>query len=46
MADEFGEDPSIYVFPLGVDDGWVQPDDFYDRIDKALRSVGIGWETV
>lgn len=43
--DEFGEEHSIYVWPLDQEDGEPYPDDFYDRIGKALDEAGIGWDT-
>jgi hypothetical protein len=46
MADEFGEDPSFYVWPEGHEDGTPFPEDFYDRLSKGLSSVGLSWEPV
>ena len=43
---EFGETPSIYVWPKDHEDGTAYPDDFWERVTKGLKSVGIGWETV
>jgi hypothetical protein len=43
---EFGETPSIYVWPKDHEDGTAYPDDFWERVTKGLESVGIGWETV
>lgn len=44
MANEFGEDPAIYVWPSDHVDGEPFPDDFYEKVTKGLRSVGIDWE--
>jgi hypothetical protein len=44
--DEFGEFHSIYVWPAGHEDGTAFPEDFYDKLTKALNSVGIEWEIV
>jgi hypothetical protein len=46
MSNEFGEDPSIYVWPAGHEDETPYPDDFWQRVTKGLRSVGIEWEPV
>jgi hypothetical protein len=43
---EFGETPSIYVWPAGHEEGESYPDDFYTRVTEGLKSVGIEWETV
>lgn len=44
--DEFGETPTIYVWPIGHQEGDAYPEDFYDRLSDALRSAGIDWEGV
>lgn len=44
--DEFGENPSIYVNPVGHEEGTAFPEDFWEKLDTALKSVGIEWETV
>lgn len=44
--DEFGESPSIYVWPKGHEEGAPFGDDFYERISKALSAAGIEWERV
>ena len=44
--DEFGETPSIYVWPTDHQEGEPYPDDFYKRLSKALSDAGIDWETV
>lgn len=44
--DEFGETPSIYVWPIDHEEGTAFPDDFYGVLGKALASVGIDWERV
>ncbi len=46
MANEFGEEVSIYVWPTDHEDGTPYPDDFYERISSALATVGISWEVV
>jgi len=46
MANEFGEDPSIYVWPTDHEDGTPFPEDFYERLSKALRDNGFEWEHV
>lgn len=46
MANEFGEDPSIYVWPADHEDGTPFPEDFWERVTEGLKSVGIEWETV
>ena len=43
---EFGEEVSIYVWPADQEDGTPYPDDFYERISAALKTVGIEWEVV
>lgn len=42
--DEFGETPTIYVWPADHEEGTPYPDDFYDRLRKALADAGIEWE--
>lgn len=44
--DEFGETPSIYVWPKGHDEGAPFPEDFWERVSRALRSADLEWETV
>jgi len=44
--DEFGDTPSIYVWPKDHEDGNPLPEDFYDRVTQGLRSVGIEWESI
>ena len=44
--DEFGETLTIYVWPTGHTDGDPYPDDFYDRLHKALNDAGIECESV
>lgn len=46
MLDEFGETPSIYVWPADAEEGWERPEDFWDRVREGLASVGIDYETV
>jgi hypothetical protein len=43
---EFGEFPSIYVSPKDHVEGEPYPEDFWDRVEAGLKSVGIEWETV
>lgn len=44
--DEFGESPSIYVWPEGHEEGESFGDDFWGRLAKALTAAGIEWEMV
>lgn len=46
MNNEFDETPSIYVWPVGHDDGTPFPADFWIRVRDALGSAGIDWERV
>lgn len=46
MLDEFDECPTIYVWPKGAEEGWSWPDDFWQRVTRALASEGLDWETV
>jgi hypothetical protein len=41
---EFGESPSIYVWPVDHEDGTSFPDDFNERLGNALAEAGIEWE--
>lgn len=41
---EFGETPSIYVWPEGHEEGQPFGDDFWQRVQDGLSSVGIEWE--
>lgn len=43
---EFGETPSIYVWPENHEEGESYGEDFWTRVETGLRSVGIEWETV
>jgi hypothetical protein len=43
---EFGEFPSIYVSPKDHEEGTAFPEDFNDRLSKALTDAGIDWEWV
>lgn len=43
--DEFGETLTIYVWPKGHQEGDPYPEDFDDRLTKALADAGIDWET-
>jgi hypothetical protein len=42
--DEFDEFHSIYVSPKDHEEGTPFPADFYDRLNAALKVVGIEWE--
>lgn len=44
--DEFGETYTIYVWPQGHTEGEPYPDDFRQKLDKALTDAGIAWESV
>lgn len=44
--DEYGDTPTIYVWPKDHVDGDPIPDDFYDRLTVALTAAGIAWEGV
>ncbi len=44
--DEFGETPSFYIWPKGHEEGEAFPEDFQERLTKALESVGLEWERV
>jgi len=43
---EFGETPSIYLWPKDHEEGNKYPEDFWERVSTGLKSVGIEWETV
>lgn len=45
MSDEFGEDPSIYVWPKGHEDGTPFPEDFWSRLREVLDAGGFEMET-
>lgn len=44
--DEYGETPSIYVWPADHEAGDPFPEDFYERLRAALKAAGFGMETV
>ena len=44
--DEFGETPSIYVWPENHEEGNAFPNEFWERLTEALGNVGIEWEAV
>lgn len=46
MSNEFGEDPSIYVYPLNHKDGDPFPKDFWEKVTRALLAEDIDWEPV
>lgn len=43
---EFGETPTVYLWPKDHQEGTAYPDDFWDRVQAGLASVGIEYETV
>ena len=43
---EFGEEVTIYVWPIEKEEGESYGDDFYERLTRALDSEGIEWELV
>ena len=43
---EFGETPSIYVWPKGHEEGSEFPEDFWRMLSDALDSAGIEWESI
>jgi hypothetical protein len=44
--DEFGETPSIYVWPADHIEGDSFPEDFWVRVRRGLRAEGIECEPV
>lgn len=42
---EFGETPTVYLWPKGHVEGEPYPDDFWEKVQKGLKSVGIEYET-
>jgi len=44
--DEFGDTPTIYVWPKDHNEGDPLPEDFYARVTQGLKSVGIEWESI
>lgn len=44
--DEFGETPTIYVWPKDHVEGDPLPDDFYRRLSECLGNGGFEWEPV
>lgn len=44
-ANEFGETPTVYVFPVDHVEGEPYPEDFWDRLQKGLDSVGLDYES-
>jgi len=44
--DEFGDTPSVYVWPKDHTEGDSFGEDFWERVTRGLDSVGIEWETV
>jgi hypothetical protein len=46
MSDEFGEDPSYYIWPKEKEDGESFGDDFHERLSRALATENLGWESV
>lgn len=43
---EFGETPSVYLWPKDHEEGNEYPENFWDLVTKGLESVGIEWESV
>jgi hypothetical protein len=46
IMDEFGETPAFYIEPKDHVEGEPYPEDFLDRLDTGLKSVGLTWEIV
>lgn len=46
MEDEFGENPSFYIWPKDHEEGTAYPEDFDERLSRALASEGLDWERV
>lgn len=44
--DQYGETLTIYVWPKGHEEGTAYPEDFEERLQKALSSVGLDYERV
>lgn len=44
--DEFGETPSIYVWPKDHAEGEPFPEDFWERVRAAMKAARIEWEAV
>jgi len=44
--DEFGEDHAFYIWPQGHEPGQPFPDDFRDRVKRALAAEGLECENV
>lgn len=42
--DEFGETPTIFVWPKDHEEGNPYPKDFYEKMSAALKATGIEWE--
>jgi hypothetical protein len=42
---EFGEYTSIYIWPKGHEEGQPFPDDFWNRVRRALDSEDLEYET-
>lgn len=42
--DEFGEYTSYYVWPEGHEEGDAFPEDFDQKVSKALKDAGIDFE--
>lgn len=42
---EFGETPTIYIWPKGHTEGQPFPEDFQERFSAALAAAGIEWES-
>lgn len=41
---EFGETPSLFVWPIGHEPGKEFPENWRKLIEDALRGAGFDWE--
>ena len=41
---EFGETPSIFVWPKGHEEGQPYPEGWHERLREALATADIEWE--
>jgi hypothetical protein len=44
--DEWGETPTYYIWPTDHEDGDPMPEDFQERLFKALNDAGFECERV
>lgn len=42
--DEFGETPSYYIWPKDHEEGQPFPEDFRERLHRALTEAGFEYE--